>query len=93
VEIQIQNPLRFLDVLGQADEQDNLESLFSSLKELEDLCGESMLSSPRCHLYDDVRGFGFAIELVTAGSPDQETWMKGVIEYDPSENRWSVATQ
>ncbi len=91
MQIQIENPLRFLDILGQADELDNLDTLFSSLRELENLCDESMLSFPRCHLFDDVRGFGFSIELVTAGTPERETWMKGIIEFDPTDNRWSVA--
>lgn len=90
MEIQIQCPEHFLDVLGQADEHDNLESLFSSLQNLEDLCDESMLHSPRCYLFDDINGFGFAIELETAGTPELETWMKGTIEFDPVNNQWSA---
>jgi hypothetical protein len=92
VQIQIQCPEHFLDVLGQADERDNLESLFSSLKELENLCDESMLQSPRCHLFDDIRGFGFSIELTTAGTPDRDTWLKGIIQYSSSENLWRVVS-
>lgn len=91
MQIQIQCPDRFLDMLGFADDQDNLESLFSSLRELEDLCDESLLPSPRCLLFDDIRGFGFAIELEVVGSTAKDTWMKGVIQFDPLENRWSVA--
>ena len=95
MEIQIQCIERFLDILGFADAQDNLDSFFSSLRELEDLCDDSGVSSPLCFIYEDKgsSGFGFAIELDTGETPEQDIWLQGAILYNPTENRWSVAAQ
>ena len=86
-------PGRFLDVIELARKQDCLDALFETIRDIEDICKESCLQSPRCNLYEDdsSHGFAFSIEMERAGTPKLEMWRTGRIRYLRDRNRWVVA--
>ena len=90
--IHVDCPDRFLRVLGIADETGSLESLFTTLHQLEDRAEETLIQ-PVLHLSEHEEGaaFAFVVEEGPSAGPSSQVWMQGAIRYMPAENRWGIS--
>ena len=94
MQVLIHCPGHFLNVIDFAKEKDCLDSLFASVRDIEAVCADSSVEDPQCHLYecDKLYDFAFSIELERSGTPRNEVWHRGRIQFVEEKNRWEVAS-
>ena len=94
MQVLVHCPGRFLNVVDFAKGRNCLDSLFESIRDIEKVCVDSSLEEPQCHLYecDSLNDFAFSIELERSGTPVNEVWHRGRIQFVEERNRWEVAS-